>query len=213
VPFTEGNYGRIRPFLYHLTARENLDRIKASRRLDSACTLAVAAGEEQKTETRRTETVALRTRSDEVLLRDQAPLHAGSIEFEGGWDLDRLVHELNRRVFFWAGRENCMGKYGKNHFRRYESERPAILRVRFDDLMSSNDGLEPHFCKYNSGAPRCSNGSKSPRGPRTFLPAGSCSYTSSEVVEVTFVSSVNLPGSTEISYHPVGPWDHLLTGS
>lgn len=136
-------------------------------------------------------------------------MHAGNIEFEGGWVLEDLVEDLNRRVFFWSGWERGPIRHGANHFERYRAERPAILRVRFGSLREHNPGSTPLFCKFNSGAPRRYQGRPSPRGPRTFLPAHDCPYTPGSVVEVTFLENVKLPPDTEVSDRPDGGWQPL----
>ena len=213
MPFTLDQYSGVRPFLYHLTARENLERIRSLKRLDSAAILLLAADEENHIRTRRRDPMPLLVERDQILVRDQAPLHPGNIEFQGGWDLEDLVAELNRRVFFWSGRERGPVRYGANHFRCYQRERPVIIRVRFDVLRRCNMKRVPLFCKYNSGSPRCYQGRGSPRGPDTFAPAERCSYNPGDVVEVTFLGSVSLPPEAEISSYVTGPWQPLFASS
>ena len=165
---TLDTYCRSRCLLYHLTARENVDRIRALRRLDSFANLLLASGEEEILTTRRTDATPVWLDGDKTLIRDQAPLHKGSIQFQGGWSLKDIVRELNRRVFFWSGWEHGPVKHGKKHFGRYGHEGPTVSCVRSDALRGRNVELAPHFCKYNSGSPRCYRGRGSPRGPTTF---------------------------------------------
>jgi hypothetical protein len=97
-----------------------------------------------------------------ILLRDQAPLHVGHFEFEDGWDLGDLVDNLNHLVFFWPGWEHKPVPSGMNYFKRYRSEHPAILRLRFDSLRRYNQERMPVFCKFNSGSPRSYSGRRGP---------------------------------------------------
>lgn len=213
MPFILDRYSRIRPFLYHLTARENIERIRTSRRIDSTTALLAAAANEEGVRIRRTATTPISIGSDQVLLRDQAPLYRGNIEFTDGWELEDFVEDINRRVFFWSGWEYGPIPHGVRHFGRYQAEHPLILRVPFDALRRCNAEQTPFFCKYNSGSPRRFQGRSSPRGPDTFLPADHCSYNPGDVVEVTFIGSVTLPDNTEVSDHVEGPWRRLFAGS
>jgi hypothetical protein len=62
------------------------------------------------------------------------------------------------------------------------------------------------FSKYNTGAPRCTKGKGSPRGPNTFVAVERATFSVSGVVEVAFKDAVKLPESTQIGDSPVGPW-------
>ena len=179
--------------------------------MDSTEVLLTATGNRERLRTRRSITIPVFVGSQQVLLRDQVPLHPGNVEFQGGWEFEDLVAALNRRVFFWSGWKHKPISYGVRHFERYQSEKPLILRVRFEDLQHHNAGQVPFFCKYNSGAPRRVQGKASPRGPDTFLSADRCPYNPGDVVEVTFLDSVKLPESTEFSDNVVGPWTALFT--
>jgi hypothetical protein len=145
-----------------------------------------------------------------ILLRDQAPLHRGNLILPSGFSFEDLVEHLNRRIFFWSGTARGPNSYGVRHFERYKQEHPVLLRIGFRSLLLANPRAEPLFCKYNSGAPRCSYGRKSPRGPHTFLPAAVFSGTPGQVVEVTFCSEIELPTDTELGRQPTGPWGLLL---
>jgi hypothetical protein len=110
------------------------------------------------------------------------------------------VAALNARVFFWPGTPHGAIGHGRRLFdayRRRHSTR-TILRIGFEELLLANPGTSPYFCKFNSGAPRTRAGRKSPRGPDTFLMAHEWPYTSSQVVEVSFIGSIFLPESTEV---------------
>jgi hypothetical protein len=112
-------------------------------------------------------------------------------------------------VFFWPGWSRGPVSSGMNHFERYRSERPVVLRVATGELFEANRRGEPLFCKYNSGAPRCSMGNGSPRGPTVFLNAAQFDASPSSVVEVTFRSAVILPPSVQAAGSLNGPWEPL----
>jgi uncharacterized protein DUF7002 len=202
-------YAQARPYLYHLTDRSNLDRIRETNSLVPAATLFQEAGRTELMRTRRWthEPVAVGDRV--VLVRDQAPLHRGHLELPEGYTFEHFVESLNRRIFFWPGTEAGPISYGVRHFQRYQAERPVVLKIDFQSLMDSNPGTHPRYCRYNSGSPRCSNGKKSPRGPDTFQLADEFGGTPSEVVEVTFEEQLVLPGNAEVGNEPTGPWHQL----
>jgi len=132
------------------------------------------------------------------------------MELTGGFTLEDFVEALNVRVFFWPGKDEGPVRSGENHFARYASERPAMLRCLFQSLKSANPSAVPLFCPYNSGAPRIVNSKKSPRGPDTFLKACDFPRTSSEVVEVTFLREIVLPPDTELGEGPKGSWESFF---
>jgi uncharacterized protein DUF7002 len=203
-------FGNLRPFLYHLTARENIEHIRHVRRLESAAVLARRAGQADLLEKRRSGHVAVHVDGTTVLLRDQAPLHSANMQLEPGWTFDRFVRCLNERVFFWPGREDGPIPHGLRHFGRYEAEKPVILRVPFDGLRRANPGFKPLFCRYNSGSPRWSRGVAAPRGAATFVRADDASFGPAQVVEVTALHGVDLPAETMCGERPSGPWRLLF---
>jgi hypothetical protein len=160
--------------------------------------------------TRRLEAIPLTIGDVQIWVRDQAPLHRGNTILPSGYTFEDLVEDLNRRVFFWPGTAAGPISYGIRHFKRYEHENPAILRIEFESLLLSNPDVEPRYCKYNSGSPRCSNGLKSPRGLDTFLLVDDFNHGPARVVEVTFDKEIILPTKTKISAHPKGPWEDLF---
>ena len=196
---------KLRPRCYHLTSRENLDRIQKQRELWSSEELLRAAGQASFVRERRTASRRVEVGSDTVVLRDQAPLHRGNIEFADGWEFGDVVELLNSFVFFWPGSDKGPSDYGLRHFERYRSERPVILRVRTRDLAdAAGDRLA--LCGFNSGAPRCNRGRKSPRGPDTFAPPSTFPRRASQVVEIVVHRQVTLPDGVEIAEHPGGPF-------
>jgi hypothetical protein len=145
-----------------------------------------------------------------ITIRDQAPLHRRNMALPSGYAFEKFIESLNRRIFFWPGTLEKPISYGLRHFERYREEKPAILRISFQSLIDSNPRIEAHYCRYNSGSPRCSYGRKSPRGPNTFQPADEFEGRPDEVVEVTFNQPLTLPANTNISAYPTGPWKQLF---
>jgi hypothetical protein len=143
---------------------------------------------------------------ERIELRDQAPLHAGNMALDDGWTFDDFVAHLNERGFFWPGGDAGPISYGARHYERYAVEKPAILRIATAALLAENPERPPHFCRYNSGSPRCSNGRKSPRTARTFVRGEEADFGLGSVVEVTFVGEVRLPARVELGAQPRGPW-------
>ena len=200
---------RYRPWLYHLTSRENLTAIRKELRLESAARLLEAAERSGDIQEKRADHQVIEVRGTARLLRDQRPLYAGNIEFEDGHGFEDVVAMLNRFVFFWPGTEEGPRDYGMRHFERYQSERPVVIRVRTEDVLGRSGGNGVRLCAYNSGAPRCSGGRKSPRGPQTFLPLSEFPHGVSRVVEVVVEHEVQLPGHIEVANHPTGPYAPL----
>jgi hypothetical protein len=96
------------------------------------------------------------------------------------------------------------------HFSRYESEHPTVIRIPSTSLFAANPAAEVRVCRFNSGSPRCSNGSKSPRGAETFTSPEDASFRASRVVELTVIGNVVLPRDAEVSAQPQGPWSPLF---
>ncbi len=134
-----------------------------------------------------------------------------NVDLTPGWAFADLIAHLNRRVFFWPGDGTGPITAGQNHFQRYRTESPVIVRCRFDSLRRVNAGNAPQFCRFNSGAPRQNAGEPIPRGPDSFLPAGRFTHGRSNVVEVTFLDRVRLPDDSEVARRFDGPWESLAS--
>jgi len=195
---------------YHLTSRSNLPSIILSAGLENASTILTKAGRIQLLRQKRPAHVRVQVGCTEIVLRDQAPLHAGNVAFQDGWVFGDLVEALNGLVFFWPGDAVGPIAYGHRHFERYRLEEPAILRVPTRDLLTLNREIDPLFCRYNSGSPRYSRGAASPRGPRTFVTAAQFPQSPCHVVELTFPGPIRLPRSTEMGLSGTGPWNRLF---
>lgn len=198
---------RLRPYLYHLTARQNLPAIVRCRELHCSRFLLNAAGLGHLATTRRIDHLSIAVGAGRLLLRDQKPLAAGAIAFEAGWTLERFVEHINEHVFFWPGTSAGPIPAGKNHFARYDREMPVVIRFATDDAVQS----ALSYCRYNSGAPRCSGGKYSPRGSNTYLPAARFPGSPSDVIEVVAHGSVALPLASEVADDPSGPWRKLFS--
>lgn len=209
MSFSEEEYAAGRPFLYHLTDRRNVARIRRTRKLQSAATLFELAKQLELVSDRRSEASPIEVDGERVYLCDQAPLHNGNIQFSAGWSLPKFVEHLNQHVFFWSGWSRRPVPHGVRHFKRYSLKQPVTIRSTFHAVRGKNPGAELLFCKYNSGSPRCSNGQRSPRGPETFSTALSCCFGPGEVVEVVLRNSVVLPDGTECANDIGGPWRPL----
>lgn len=204
------HYIQTRPYLYHLTHRDNLNHIREMACLFSAAVLMERSGNTQLMRTPRGHSVPVTVGHRTIVLRDQRPLYEGKMELAPGYSFGDFVESINRRVFFWPGKSEKPKDYGLRHFEHYKNEKPIIIRVEFETLCRQNHSATALFCRYNSGSPRVSYGNKSPRGPGTFLPAQRFSGVPSSVVEVTFESELQLPATTQFSAHPFGPWKKLL---
>jgi hypothetical protein len=194
MPFTLEAFIARRPFLYHFTAVENVDRIRQLRRLDSAAILSQKSEHFDLSKRRKT--------AEEIgqgfWLQTQRPLYEKNICFVGGWVMADLLARLNTLIFFWPGTGKGPIPYGHRH--RAGNKWPsksAALRVDTRELFESANPAAVLFCPYNSGSPRCVNGRKSPRGPHTFLSVCDFPGTLSKVVEVVAKDTVHLPESTE----------------
>jgi hypothetical protein len=206
-------FGKVRPFIFHLTDRQNLRRIKAMSVLESSERLLSRAGRSDWLRSRRVGPRSITIDGESVLLRDQDPLQQGAIAFEAGWDLERFIGHVNRHVFFWPGSAAGPIDAGRNHFERYAPKQPLLLRVGLYQLIVANPKSEPLFCRFNSGAPRVVGGRRSPRGASTYQRPDDFVGTPSVVVEVLFEDQVVLPASTQIGTSYDGPWLTLASAA
>lgn len=199
------HFTRLRPVLFHLTARTNLDHICADQRLLPAVELLDRAGRTPDARIKRKDHLHVACNGTAIAIRDQKPLHRGHIDLQGGWTFEDLLHELNSRVFFWPGNDAAPIGSGLRHFGRYISEDCVVLVMPTQQLFDANPDLPPQFCRFNSGSPRWTNGVAAPRGPDTFLPAERFAEPPGKVVETVFRGIVQLPMAS-ISVRPVTDW-------
>src|SRR5688500_6150292 len=124
---------RTRPYAYHLTARAHLQPLQSHGRLDSAERLCTSAGRTDLLKHRRLRAEHVVRDGACILIRDQRPLHESKMDLDGRLFAD-LLADINRRVFFWAGKKDGPGAYCEAHFGRYAAESPIVLRILMADL-------------------------------------------------------------------------------
>jgi len=185
-------FTKLRPYLFHATARSNLACIRDERALLSPSLL---SGD---TATQRDKPLMVWRGPFRITLRDQLPLQRGHVQLCGGWTRSDLIEALNARVFFWPGNADEPIAHGTRLMSAYATQDEAVLRIPFRTLLAANPAKPPEFCAYNSGAPRTTAGRKSPRGPAIFTTAARWAFPLSRVVEVAFVRGVALPPDTMI---------------
>lgn len=201
------DFADCRPFVFHPTAKQNIGSVRREPRLRCASDWLGSAGRQDLVSQRRlrSETLQLLDGTS-IHIRDQAPLHFGNIQLAVTWTPEDLVHHINQHVFFWPGTETGPVSPGRNHYPKYAKEPVAILRIPTTALFAANQGSDPLFCPYNSGAPRCSGGAKSPRGPQMHYTAVHFPGTNAKVVGVAFRREVMLPEQVQIGSTVAGPW-------
>jgi len=210
MAFTLERFVAVRPFLFHLTATGNLNRIMDTRVLQPTNDLLTIAGWRAPRTAPRRGPQLVEIDGQTVWIRDQRPLHAGNIAFEEGWDMPRFLALIDSHVFFWPGKEEGPVKAGINHFKRYAQDRPALIRVPTGALLDANPELEPLFCRFNSGAPRASHGRKSPRGSTTYVSEHALDGTVDHVKEALFCGAVKMPLTSQMASSYSGPWAQVF---
>lgn len=206
----EMKFADTRPWLYHLTARMNVERIREEGRLDCAATLLRAGDRESVVRQRRESCEVVRVRDSSIHIRDQRPLHRKNMSLLGGWGFEDWVEHLNGLVFFWPGSDERPVCNGVRHYQRYKGDEVCVIRVGTKDTFDKNRPAEPRFSRYNSGSPRCSKGKRSPRGPDTIVSGDRFKDAPSDVVEVAYRKQVTLPKSAQVACTPFGEWRPLF---
>jgi hypothetical protein len=194
--FSIHRYAELRPTLWHLTHRQNLDLVRKSRLLEPAELLTTTSDDPRHGQ---------QVISGKPVLRDQDVLHEKSIAFQLGFVMADFLRELNRRVFFWSGwldRPIRPGRKAAEHYHHTD----VLIRVPFCEVVKNHT---PYFSRCNSGAPRMQRGKPVPRGPNTWVQEFECEFSESEVVEVTFLEPVRLPAGTHVARSLNGPWEAL----
>ncbi len=209
MPLKHSQLIKTRPYLFHLTHRDNIPGIRRVRVLYSAGQIMQLANDTSYMRTKRSISIQLQAQNFTYNIRDQQPLYKGKLKLRGGWSFEDLIESLNERVFFWPGTFYGPIPHGRRNFARYIAEKPMILRVVTEEILSLNKSAHPEYCRYNSGSPRCVNGMGSPKGPKTFVSPKDVDYSTSKVIEVTFRTSVLLPTNVEIGETLLGPWKRL----
>ena len=205
----ETKFVATRPWLYHLTARVNVERIRDKKRLDCAATLLGAGGRENLVRQRRESYEVIRLGDRCIDIRDQYPLHRRNMSLPYNWCFEDWVEHLNGLVFFWPGSDERPVCSGVRHYERYKGDDVCVIRIGTKDMFDKNPAA-PRFSCYNSGSPRCSKGKPSPRGPDTIVPGDRFDGTPCKVVEVAYCKQVALPESAEVTCSPFGGWRPLF---
>lgn len=194
---------QLRPFLYHLTCRENAEKIVAGQILFSANELIRMSGERANrriSRIRRTASTPLVIGHDTYFLRDQLPISEINLAkcLTDSWGVGDFINHLNDRVFMWPTIGRLM-----SHYLTYESEKPVIFRFSTAEMLASNPHVK--FCRLNSGATRSNSylgGAPPDRGSKTFLSAVEFDLSPSRVVEVTFEKQCSIVGTLARGTHP-----------
>ncbi len=194
MPFTAADLVRLRPWAYHFTAPANAARLRRGGVIRCAAELLEAAG--LSASERRPADVIIGAGADAVVVSHQRPLKKGAIRWDAaGWDFARYVEHLNRRVFFWPGRDAGPVARGRAHLSglRAAGYSPVVLRVPMAELIGLNAARGPWVTRCNSGATR----GRVLRGDGTFRRPEACEFAAVGAAEVTFLSHAVLPRSGE----------------
>ena len=206
----QNEFVRNREFLYHLTDTNNINSILDQRQLLSTTQLLEGTNIEfqeknRLLKSRRQQHHAVSFNGYRIKIRDQKPLNIALEKcLTDNWTVGRYIKLLNDHVFFWPTVSRL-----STHFKRYEEERPAILKMRTSDLFSLNT---PYFCRLNSGATRPNShlgGIPPKRGPNTFQLADNYMDRIYSIAEVTFHLKCTLPKYIELGFSPDGPWKEV----
>src|SRR5688500_14168166 len=100
MPFTDDDFVRTRPFLFHLTSSTNIHGIRKSHTLRSAASVMQEAGDTSFLRRRRTSSIQVRLATATVSIRDQQPLYVGNMRLADGCSFDDFIQLLNEQVFF-----------------------------------------------------------------------------------------------------------------
>jgi hypothetical protein len=201
-----------REFLYHLTDRENLERVKTHKELlstESIVNLSSMEDDEKEEflSQRRKSHATINVGDTSYRIRDQRPISLLNLVkcLTTGFTVKDFFRMLNNRVFFWPTLQRL-----ESHYNRYKDERPIIIRVSTRELLDLNHHAE--FCRLNSGATRSNshlNGAPPERGEGTFSSAEIFNYSVGKVAEVTFPNNCKLPRNISIGNSLDGTWEEV----
>lgn len=184
-----------RPYLYHLTCKENAQNIVSTGQLLSANELIRLSGNRAYyaiRKQRRADHQEIVIDGNSYFLRDQRPISEKNLAkcLPDDWTVGDFLYHLNERVFMWPTIARL-----SSHYRRYRLEEPVIFRFSTRQIIEANPHVK--FCRLNSGATRSNasyGGAPPDRGPDTFLSAKDFDRTVREVAEVTFEKSCMIDG-------------------
>lgn len=194
MPFQIEGFIKLRPFVYHVTHRDNIPRLRKMRLVEPASNMLQACGKEELIRKKREEVVLLQIDGHRVVINDQAPLNSKNIELFGFMSDRDLIEFVNRLVFFWPGTAEGPVNRGANFVDHYRDRGRTVLKIPTRELIDLNG--EPLLCHFNFGAPRMQHGNPFPRSRDFFQTCDRFPRTAGKVVEVAFGSSVRLPAQT-----------------
>lgn len=188
-------FAKLRPALFHLTAGQNVERIKSLGMLHSAAELIQTEKRDADISCKRNSSIVINIDGEQIHIRDQSVLYENNCHFSSGFTFGQLVELLNQHVFFWPGNQSGPIKSGLNHFKRYaKTEDVVVISVPTAEIISANADQSPLVSKYNSGSPRCHPiVGRSPRGPQTFVDIDQAPFTAGKIVEFVYRGSVRIP--------------------
>jgi len=183
-----------RPFLYHLTNKNNVDNIIDGRILLSANTLIDSAKLKDKESlkiTKRNDHLKVTINSVEYSIRDQKPITKALDKCLINCTRTQFIKYLNNHVFFWPTLNRL-----KRHFQTYRNEEVKVLKVVTSELFELNKHIL--VSRINSGSTRCIasyGGIPVPRGLDTFVNLSDFNKPITKIAEVTIKNKCNLPKS------------------
>ena len=124
MPFQLDEFIRLRPFAYHVTHRENVRLLKASRRIRTAESVIRESGAVHLLGLRREHDSAVQVAGGTVVLKDQRPLIAANLELPPEWSVADFVAYLNGFVYF------CLAVTAHSSVLVNDSSRTMRLTVR-----------------------------------------------------------------------------------
>jgi hypothetical protein len=196
-----------RPYLYHLTSKENGKKIISQKKIYSTNRLIDLSGNPDYLKIKRERRIGhkeILVKGESYFLRDQRPISELALSkcLTDKWSVADFLEHLNDRVFMWPTLDRLW-----RHYDRYTSENPVIFRFPSKEIILSNKHVK--FCRLNSGATRANSylGGKAPeRGPNTFLSAENYELSIGSVAEVTFEEECEINCDFHISNNPDGPF-------
>jgi hypothetical protein len=201
----------VRPYLYHLTDRANLDHIVHTQSILSTKRIIEISGiqnGESFLRSQRSKHEIIPVGDKNIKIRDQRPISIKALSkcLADDWNPADFIEHINKRVFFWCSLDRLL-----RHFNRYIKEQPKILKCRTKDIIDRNGG-KVEYCGIDSGSTRPNyrlGGSGEYRGPDTFLPYHRYNQAPRSVVEVTVLEYCDLPSEFYVSDSPRGPWQKI----
>lgn len=201
----------LRPKLYHLTHKDNLESIKESNKIYSTDYIVKKSGitePESFLKTRRVKLKKVNFNGSEIYIRDQIPLHPSMINkaMDGTCTPGEYIYLLNKKVFFWPTKDRL-----ERHYNTYKDQNPVILILDTKEIYDLNKE-RVKFCRLNSGALRANfyhGGKPPPRGLNTFKSPEDYKSTPSTVAEFTVDEYCEIPEKFCTAKSPNGDYKKM----